>query len=376
MKLRAVAIFSIVFAISLASCKTGAPVRDVIQEIPSGKRLREITLSSFPDNSFILGVTCGLWAFDYPAGAIVDREFGYLTPENDFKQNIIHPDNSTWHFENAEIWIEHARANGQILRMHCPIGPQISDWAEEDTRTAEELELNMNEFLTAVCTKLNGISHIRYMDVVNETVKNGGWFGPEPGAGKGMWENPWTKIGFDTDANRTPLYIKKAFRITNRYAPGIKQLYNHHEGPENSASWNLIKETVLYLKKDGIRIDAIGWQAHVESGWSTEANLQSLSELIDWTHANGMEFHVTEASAFIKGRVTEEALALQAETYAAILDLLLEKSRSGLVGWNTWHLTDAYTYRSEYHPALFDARGNAKPAYYAIQKILEEYHAD
>jgi GH35 family endo-1,4-beta-xylanase len=327
----------------------------------------------FPDTSTIVGVTCGLWAFDYPCGIVVDREFSYITPENDFKQLTIHPNNSDWNFNNANTWIEHTKQNKQILRMHCPIGPQVSDWTEDDSRTAEELEQNMTDFMTAVCTTFNNIENIKYMDVVNETVKNGAWFGPVTGSGEGIWENPWTKIGFDTDQNQTPLYIKRAFQLANQYAPGIKQLYNHHEGPENTASWDLIKETIIYLKNAGIRVDAVGWQAHVDNGWTNETNLNALSNLIDWAQNNNLEFHITEASAFIKNKVSDYELNLQAETYAKILNVLLAKSNTGKVGWNTWHLTDAYTYRSEYLPSLFNENCEAKPAYYAVQTCLENF---
>ena len=135
------------------------------------------------------------------------------------------------------------------------------------------------------------------MDVVNETIKKGTWF--ESVSGVANWENPWTQIGYDTDKNKTPLYIKKAFEITNTYAPDIKLLYNHHEEPGNKESWELLKETVLYIKNLGLRIDAIGWQAHVSNGWATETNLQLLRDLIDWAQKNNLEFHITEASSFI-----------------------------------------------------------------------------
>ncbi len=358
---------------AFASCTKDKPQAGTDTLPESDKALRAITAEQFADSSLIIGVTCGLWAFDYPCGEIVDREFSYVTPENDFKQKTIHPNNTDWSSADASAWVGHAEQNGQIIRMHCPIGPQVSQWAQEDSRTAEELEKNMTDFLTAVCTTFNSTRCIRYMDVVNETVRNGAWFGPETGAGADLWENPWPKIGFDTDLNHTPLYIKKAFQITNTFAPNIKQLYNHHEGPENIASWELIKSTVVNLKSSGIRIDAIGWQAHVDNGWATEAHLQALRELIDWAQRNGLEFHVTEASAFIRNAVNADELQLQADTYAKILGVLLEKSRTGRVGWNTWHLTDAYTYRSEYSPALFDAENNPKPAYYAVRKCLEDY---
>lgn len=358
----------------LVACKTSTSEKTIMPVSQSGQSLREIAKQKFPDSTFIVGVTCGLWAFDYPAGAIVDTEFGYVTPENDFKQKTIHPDNTKWDFTGADKWISHAATNNQIVRIHSPIGPQVSVWTQEDSRTKEDLEKNMTDFLTAVCDRYNGNASVKYMDVVNETVDNGAWFGPKPGANKDLWENPWTIIGSDNDKNATPLYIKKAFTIASAHAPKIKLLYNHHEGPENTASWNLIKETILYLRASGLRVDAIGWQSHVDNGWATEAHVTALKDLIAWAQGNSLEFHITEASSFIqKSIVTQADLDLQATTYAAIFKVVMDASKKGTTGWNTWHLTDAYTYRSECSPALFDKDNNAKPAYYAIKKCLEDY---
>ena len=92
--------------------------------------------------------------------------------------------------------------------MHCPIGPQCSDWAKEDNRTAAELEEELILFLEEICKRYNGKQGYIYMDVVNETVIDGTWH--EDKEGTDLWECPWFKIGQDSDANSTPLYIKLA----------------------------------------------------------------------------------------------------------------------------------------------------------------------
>ncbi len=338
---------------------------------PSGRRLRIIIEEKYSDNSIIIGGTTGEWAFGKNTGLIMDREFNYVTPENDFKQWNIHPNNEDdWNWKKPDRWIDHINDNGQILRMHCPIGPQCSEWARHDARTAQQLEVNMKDFLQAICARYNGIPGFKYMDVVNETlINNGNWHTERPGSDG--WENPWYKIGVDTDKNQTPLYIKTAFDIAQRYAPNIKFIYNHHENPEATNSWNLIKETVLYLRIMGLRVDGLGWQAHIDNGWATEKNLFELRNLIDWCHENNLEFHVTEASVWLKTGVSQEALEEQAATYGAILKVLLERRSGGKVGWNTWHIDDKYGWHKEWYPALFDRNYVAKPAYYAIQEILE-----
>jgi endo-1,4-beta-xylanase len=335
------------------------------QPVPEGRRLRNIVESGY-DDSIIIGGTTGAWLLNSNTGYILDREFSYVTPENDYKQMTIHPDNSSWNWWAAEVWVDHIADNDQILRMHCPIGPQCSSWAMDDERTAEELDTNMCVFLDSLCKRYNGTPGFEYMDVVNETVVGGAWHENKPGTG---WECPWYMMGLDT--NDVPVYIIKAFEICDSLAPDIKLIYNHHEHPENTASWNLIKETVLYLKNLGLRVDGIGWQAHVDVGWESESRLNDLRNLIDWAHSNALEFHVTEANVWLTD-TTQENLENQGVTYRAILDVLLEKRGSGKVGWNVWNIDDRYGWHSEWYGTLFDYYYEAKPAYYAIQAALED----
>jgi endo-1,4-beta-xylanase len=336
------------------------------QPVPSGRRLRDIVAAGYPDSSIIIGGTTGAWLLSSTTGKILDREFSYVTPENDFKQWAIHPDNSSWSWSQSDVWVEHIDSNDQVLRMHCPIGPQCSNWAQNDSRTPEELDTNMCVFLDSLCKRYNGTPGFEYMDVVNETVVNGNWHENKDGTG---WECPWYKMGLDT--HDVPIYIIKAFEICDLLAPDIKLIYNHHEHPENTASWDLIKRTVLYLKDTlNLRVDGIGWQAHVDVGWESESRLNDLRNLIDWAQSNNLEFHVTEAGVWLTDN-TQEDFEAQAVTYRAILDVLLEKRSTGNVGWNTWHIDDGHGWRTSEYPSLFDVNYEAKPAYYAIQAALE-----
>ncbi|MBN1998201.1 endo-1,4-beta-xylanase [candidate division KSB1 bacterium] len=341
---------------------------------PSGRRYRDIVEEKFPGNSIIIGGTTGAWAFGTRTGLLMDREFNYVTPENDFKQWAIHPDPFTWTWTSADAWVRHIANNGQILRMHCPISPQCSQWAQTDTRTAEELEVVMREFMRAVCERYNNTPGIVSLDVVNEIVQGGTWKRNETGTGG--WETPWYKIGRDDDAKRTPLYIRYAFEIATEHATNLKLILNHHEDPNALTSWDLIKTTIGYVRNLGLRVDGIGWQAHVNNGWATTSNLNRLRDLIDWAQKNDLEFHVTEASVWIEGSHTASALEKQAETYSKIVEVLLEKRPGGKVGWNTWHIDDGHGWQYEKIPSIFDAEYTAKPAYYAIQTVLENAPAD
>lgn len=342
-------------------------------EEPAGRRLRDIVAEDYPEGSLFIGATDGSDSFT--AGVtndslVLDREYMYVTPENDFKQHTIHPEPGAWDWSRPDPWMQHAAESDQVLRMHCPMGPQCSVWAREDHRTAAELEQNLREFMQAVCVRYNGEPRVLWMDVVNETVIRGDWHRNKEGSE--TWECPWFLMGQDGDPNETPRYVRIAFEIATRHAPDIKLVFNHHEGPNVGASWERIKRTVAYLRGLGLRVDGIGWQAHVDAGVDTPENLDMLRALIDWAHANDLEFHVTEASVWLKNGNTPEEREKQAATYASILGVLLEKRATGVVAWNTWHIADVRTWHAEWFPALFDATYRAKPAYHAVQEVLED----
>ncbi len=337
---------------------------------PDGPRLREIVAEKYPENRVCIGGTTGWEKRNSGVGTLLDREFNYVTPENDFKQQVVHSGPGIWNWEKADNWVQHCRRNDQVLRLHSPISPQCSKWTKNDSRTAEELSENLKEFMTALCRRYNKYRHIKWMDVVNETVlPDGSWFGPKSGVTK--WENPWPRIGYDeSHPLRPPLYIKQAFEISNRYAPNIAQIINQHAGMEEPM-WDKIKATVFYLRENGLRVDGIGWQAHIDVGWEKNSlNIRRLKNLIDWAHKNDLSFHITEMNVWLDPENPD--YEAQADTFAAALKTLLEKQHGGQVTWNTWNLSDAtaWAQNRDKQGCIFFEDMSAKPAYYAIQKVL------
>ena len=147
--------------------------------LPEGPRLRQIVTDKYPAGNVYIGGTTGWRKRPAGSGLIIDREFSYVTPENDFKRNRIHPRPDVWNWKEADAWVEHCQKQQQALRFHGPIGPQCSAWAKNDNRTAEELKQNLVEFMIALCQRYDKHPHVKWMDVVNETVLS-----------KGQWHHP------------------------------------------------------------------------------------------------------------------------------------------------------------------------------------------
>jgi GH35 family endo-1,4-beta-xylanase len=337
------------------------------------KPLKEIVSEAFPKGNVFIGIASHYSLFGTRTMKIVDSLFSYVTPSNDFKQTSIHPLPGKWDWSKSDAWVEHCKMEKQLIRMHAPISPQCSPWVKEDNRTPAELETMLTEYMTALCTKYNRVQGIIWLDVVNETIdkENGNWFGPKPGTTE--WENPWPKMGFDeTVPLRPPLYIKKAFEIAAKNAPDIKLIINQH-GALEEASWVKMKQLVEYLRKNNLRVDGLGWQAHIDLGWEKiSGNLERLAGIVDWCHQNNLEFHITEFNVWLKPG-NEMKREDQARTYTSISKVLLDRHKSGVVGINFWQLRSSETMNKTWDGCLYSEELLPKPAYFAIRDLLLSY---
>lgn len=318
--------------------------------------IKEIVQQEYPDGNVKIGVN--LKSTD--CEELINKEFDHLTSGIVFKQVSIHPSPGVYDFSKINYLMTNADEYNQTVYMHSPIGPQCSTWAKDDNRTPEELEINLHEFLQAIAP-YSYYSNVLYQEVVNETIDDGVWFGPK--IGNDQWENPWYTIGLDSDG--TPSYIRMAFADAMQYSsPFCKLVWNQHTD-DSIASWRLLLSTVARLKAEGYRIDAIGWQGHVDVGW--EANLPYLRQIIEQVQAMGMDFIVTEMDVFIKNG---ESLEAQAATYKAIIETVLEYRNAGVVGVSFWSVSDKCSWRYYWYPGLFDENEVPKPAYHSVQDAL------
>ena len=302
------------------------------------------------------------------------KDFRFLTPANASKQQRVHPSPGVWQWDRIEEFLEFSKSHDLTLRVHGPISPQASKWAKEDHRTAQELEEVMVEFMTASALRYNEEPTVKYMDVVNETIlPDGSWFGPKPGTNS--WENPWLTMGLDE--NGFPNYIIKAFEIATKYAPNVKLVYNQNAGMQKPM-WNKVKETILYLRSKGLRVDGIGWQGHLKLSRTTgdfiektDEALIELSNLIDWAHANDLDFHVTELDyKVIDKSKLEDEFQTQAILYQKIVNVLQSKTSTGVVTLNLWDMGERFKKPNIYFQSIYDNEYNPTPAYNVIKNAL------
>ena len=106
--------------------------------------------------------------------------------------------------------------------------------------------------------------------------------------------------------------------------------------------WEKVIHTINYLKTNKLRVDAVGWQAHIRYNNFNQGDLDQLSNLIDWAHENKMEFHITELNLWVKEENPDFKIVKewQADVYSKIYKLLLSKRQNGTIAINHWGLLD------------------------------------
>ncbi|TRX53936.1 endo-1,4-beta-xylanase [Thalassomonas sp. M1454] len=367
-----------------STAKSADKSKAQVTEQNKGRPLRDIVADKYPTNVYI-GGTIQYNELDGPKGDLLNKEFRYITPANIYKQSHIHPKPNQWRWEKPDAWIATAKENGQLVRIHGPISPQSSKWALADHRTHTEMLDMLTDYMTALSKRYNGHESVKWLDVVNEAItEEGTWFGPKPGVDK--WENPWTILGFETNIPDqfpllqklgVPYYILESFAIAKRNAPDLKLILNQHR-MTTLESIALMKELVIYLRYRGLRIDGIGWQAHMRNEYVEFADrnhqrLKTLDELVKWAHSNNLEFHVTETNIHLKNEVPYEE-QLVADAFTNILEVLLNNRDTGVVGWSVWTIADVPHFKDKTIKTLGIWSDDLVPhkAYYQVQKLLEE----
>ena len=371
-------IIKLLFVFLFINCSSGSDESTAIDKDPdpdpdSGKitdSFKKIMSDEYNTDTFKFGATLNFYQFNSNVEDLFLKEFDYVVAENSFKQTIVHPEPDQWNWERVDAFLDFANKNNLQMRVHGPIGPQSSTWAKTDSRTNEELIKNYEEFLTELCKKINNENNVKWMDVVNETIdKNANWTIEKAGTG---YQNPWTQIGENEDG--IPLYIIRSFEIAKEHAPNISLVFNQHQGMQ-PVMWDKVKETILYLKNKGLRIDGLGWQAHLRDNVILSLNKEQfdyLLSLIDWAHENDLDFHITEIDYRMTGDPPNNSeYERQANGYANIAKALIAKRNNGVVTFNTWGVYDKNEVSDHEYKYIYDSNLNPKKAVDLLKSSLK-----
>jgi endo-1,4-beta-xylanase len=298
-------------------------------------------------------VQSGFLADEPEYAATAARHFDYLTAEYEMKMDPIERDMGRFDFSGADAIVAFAEAHGMKVKGHALVWHGATpSWVS--TLTSAEVRSAVETYVRTVAGRYSGRVHA--WDVVNEAVADDG---------SGLRDTVFLR-------NLGPGYIADAFRLAHEADPKALLLYNDYGGEGLGAKSDRIYTLVKGLKEDGVPIDGVGLQMHVEAGGDPSsadllANLQRLAAL-------GLRVNISEMDVRIRnyGGASPAGLDAQRARYHDVVAACLAVPRCDAV--TLWGLTDRHSWIDAFFgpddPLLFDETYRAKPAFFGVQDAL------
>lgn len=337
------------------------------------------------EDSFTIGAAVEPYQLEGKDAEVLKHHYNSIVAENVMKPINIQPEEGKFNFEQADKIVKFAKENDMDLRFHTLVWhSQVPEWffldkngkPMADETDPKQREKNKQLLLKRLEKHIKTIvqrykDDIDSWDVVNEVIDE---YAPN---GKGLRESPWYKIT-GTD------YIKVAFETARKYAGENAKLYindyNTEVEPKRTYLYNLVKE----LLEQGVPIDGVGHQSHIQIGWPT---LQETEDSINLFASLGLDNQITELDVSLYGwpprpayptyaDIPEEKFQAQADRYNALFELY-ERLDDKISNVTFWGVADNHTWlddRAEQYndgvgkdaPFVFDPDYNVKLAYWAI----------
>lgn len=343
---------------------------------------KKTTLRKAYKKSFLIGAainTNQMNGRDSLGKLLIANEFSSISPENDLKWSLIHPQPNEYKFETPDKYVALGEANKQFVIGHALVWhSQVPNWVFVDDNkalvTKDVLYQRMKEHIATVAGRYKG--RIGGWDVVNEALNDDGT----------MRNSRYYQIAGDE-------FIVKAFEYAHAADPGAELYYNDYNmyKPEKV---NGAVRIVNMLKEKGLRIDAVGMQGHWHLNTPT---LEEIETSILTISKAGVKVVITELdisvlpnpqrnassnisdvsensvdiNPYTKGLPDSMQVAL-ANRYKAIFELFLKhKDKIGRVTF--WGVQDGNSWKNNFpargrtdYPLIFDREYKPKKAYYAI----------
>jgi endo-1,4-beta-xylanase len=348
---------------------------------------KKTTLRKAFKKSFLIGAAINSGQMngrDSLGKILIANEFSSISPENDLKWAVIHPQPNEYKFETPDKYVALGEANKQFVIGHTLAWhSQVPNWVFVDDNNAlvtkEVLYQRMKEHISTVAGRYKG--RIGGWDVVNEALNDDGT----------MRNSKYYQIAGDE-------FIVKAFEYAHAADPKAELYYNDYNMYMPDKVKGAVR-IVTMLKEKGLRVDAIGMQGHwhlnrptleeIENSILTisKAGVKVVITELDVSvlpnpqrNASSNISDVTANSVDINPYTTGLPDSMQvalANRYKAIFELFNKhKDKIGRVTF--WGVQDGNSWKNNFpargrtdYPLIFDREYKPKKAYYSILETVK-----
>ena len=320
---------------------------------------------------------------------IINKQFNVYTLENDTKPENIHPSEDEYNFEATDQLVEFAEKYDKTVRGHTLVWhSQCPDWFFYDDDgnqvSADVLVERMKEHITTIVSRYKG--KIDTWDVCNEVIDDS----------YGLRFSDWLKIIGDYDGDGDNYdFVEIAFKTAHEADPDARLIINDYSLEVNSNKAITMYNMVKQLLEEGVPIDGIGLQMHIDYETDVERmrkNIALFEKLREIDPDFVIEVTELDLSCFTSNdkstekEITEEFTEQFDAKYCEVFNMLMDLSEEGILDTVVfWGYDDGSSWLNEFpvegrtnHPLLIDRDLKFKSAYWDLMNLprLREAEAE
>ena len=281
------------------------------------------------------------------------------------------------------------------IMHHCLIFPNkyFPSWFAKTNYSANELEFIIEKFISEVLNSNDNKNKVDVFNVINEIFAMGK-SGKYRVSGDEKEHCKWMDMGFEKDMSglegldkindEHPIFVRKVFDVASKLTDAKLEIRDFNiafGGKKADGVYQLIK----HLKNTGVRVDAVGFQCHLNAGlnYNYENLRKNILRFIDL----GVEVYITELDVGLNlwgqgdnRKKVSDVIKSEAdwdwffeEQNKIYYNLVKTAKESGVKIISDWGFRDDIPYggwRKDQKAWMVNKDYSRKGAYYAVLKAL------